>query len=169
MADRGKKISELQTTTTVANTDRLVILKDPAGTPSTRSLTVNVFAQALTPLVQTPVSETSFVSNSQLFASNGTSDVAWLQYTLPTGRTGMEINFHARDVTTTESSVGTLFVVTNSSAANTSLNITKIGSNPINFDVSPNYNTSSNTVTFYFNRSSAATTNIRLKYSATVF
>lgn len=169
MAERGKKISELQTTTTVANTDRLVILKDPGGTPSTRSLTVNVFAQALTPLVQTPVAETTFVSNSQLFASNGTSNVAWLQYTLPTNRTGMEIKFHARDVTSTESSIGTIYIVTNSSAANTSLDITKLGSNKINFDVAPDYNTTSNTITFYFTRDSSASTNVRLKYSATVY
>jgi hypothetical protein len=47
MTDRAKKISELLVTTSVANTDKLIVLKDPSGTPLTRSVTVNTIATSI--------------------------------------------------------------------------------------------------------------------------
>jgi hypothetical protein len=44
MTDRAKKISELQATTSVVNTDKIVVLKDaanPSVTASTRSITID--------------------------------------------------------------------------------------------------------------------------------
>lgn len=43
MAENSKKVSELPVTTNVASTDRILVLRDPAGSPSTRTITVNNF------------------------------------------------------------------------------------------------------------------------------
>ena len=43
MADNSKKVSELPVTTNVASTDRVLVLRDPAGSPSVRTITVNNF------------------------------------------------------------------------------------------------------------------------------
>ena len=40
MADNSKKLSQLPTASNAASTDRLLILRDPAGSPSTRTITV---------------------------------------------------------------------------------------------------------------------------------
>jgi hypothetical protein len=40
MTDNSKKLSELATASNAASTDRLLILRDPAGTPSTRTIGV---------------------------------------------------------------------------------------------------------------------------------
>lgn len=55
MTDRAKKISELLVTTSVANTDKLIVLKDPSGTPLTRSVTVNTVATSIV---------TNYIANS---------------------------------------------------------------------------------------------------------
>lgn len=43
MTDNSKKVSELPTAANVAITDRVMILRDPAGSPSVRTITVNNF------------------------------------------------------------------------------------------------------------------------------
>lgn len=43
MADNSKKVSELPVTTNVASTDRVLVLRDPSGAPSVRTITVNNF------------------------------------------------------------------------------------------------------------------------------
>lgn len=40
MSDNSKKVSELPTAANVAATDRLLVLRDPTGTPSTRTVTL---------------------------------------------------------------------------------------------------------------------------------
>jgi hypothetical protein len=40
MADNSKKLSELPTASNVASTDRILVLRDPTGSPSTRTVTV---------------------------------------------------------------------------------------------------------------------------------
>jgi len=40
MADNSKKLSELTIASNAASTDRLLILRDPAGSPSTRTIAV---------------------------------------------------------------------------------------------------------------------------------
>lgn len=47
MADNSKKVSELPTAANVALTDRVLVLRDPAGTPSVRTVNVNIFAANL--------------------------------------------------------------------------------------------------------------------------
>lgn len=41
MTDNSKKVSELPTAANVAYTDRVMILRDPSGTPSVRTITVS--------------------------------------------------------------------------------------------------------------------------------
>jgi|694.fasta_scaffold59263_5 hypothetical protein len=43
MADNSKRVSELPVTTNVASTDRVLVLRDPSGAPSVRTITVNNF------------------------------------------------------------------------------------------------------------------------------
>jgi len=43
MADNSKKVSELPVASNVASTDRVLVLRDPAGSPSVRTVTVNNF------------------------------------------------------------------------------------------------------------------------------
>ena len=43
MTDNSKKVSELPQAANVASTDRVVVLRDPAGSPSLRTVTVNNF------------------------------------------------------------------------------------------------------------------------------
>ena len=48
MADNSKKVSELPTAANVAITDRVLVLRDPAGTPSVRTVNVSVLSANLT-------------------------------------------------------------------------------------------------------------------------
>ena len=59
MADSSKKISELPTAANVAATDRILVLRDPAGTPSVRTVNVNIFAANLTISNSVPANSTS--------------------------------------------------------------------------------------------------------------
>jgi len=47
VADSSKKISELPTAANVAASDRLLVLRDPSGTPSVRTVNVSVFSANL--------------------------------------------------------------------------------------------------------------------------
>ena len=43
----SKKLSELPQTSNVASTDRVLVLRDPSGSASTRTVTVNNFTNSL--------------------------------------------------------------------------------------------------------------------------
>ena len=47
MTDNSKKVSQLPTAANVAGTDRVLILRDPSGTPSVRTVNANIFAANL--------------------------------------------------------------------------------------------------------------------------
>ena len=47
MADNSKKLSELPTAANVAGTDRILVLRDPSGSPTTRTITVNNFKASI--------------------------------------------------------------------------------------------------------------------------
>lgn len=47
MTDNSKKVSEIPTAANVALTDRVLVLRDPSGTPSVRTVNVNIFAANL--------------------------------------------------------------------------------------------------------------------------
>ena len=59
MADSSKKISELPTAANVAATDRILVLRDPAGTPSVRTVNVNILAANLTISNSAPATSSS--------------------------------------------------------------------------------------------------------------
>jgi hypothetical protein len=173
MTDRAKKISELQTTSSVANTDKIVVLKDAANTSaaSTRAMTINAFAQSITTLVQAPIPNTLTIANSITVASNGTSIVSFCSYSFANGRTGCcDVKVHARDTTSNSVSVGSFVVAVNGPEANLNYSlISELGSNPIKFNTTPLVNTISNTVTLYLNRTSAANSEVNVKYIVTVY
>jgi hypothetical protein len=56
MADNSKKISQLPTASNVASTDRVLVLRDPNGAPSVRTVNVSVLAANLTFKNFTPTS-----------------------------------------------------------------------------------------------------------------
>jgi hypothetical protein len=72
MADNSKKLSELPIAANVASTDRILVLRDPSGSPSTRTITVaNLFLFSATLTANNTsfvgtVSAANVVSNNQL-------------------------------------------------------------------------------------------------------
>jgi hypothetical protein len=78
MADNSKKLSELSTAANVSSTDRVLILRDPSGSPSTRTITVAnlfLFSATLTSNNTTfvgNVTAANVVSNAQLIANLAT-------------------------------------------------------------------------------------------------
>lgn len=175
MTDRAKKISQLLTTSSVANTDKIVVLKDAANTTaaSTRAMTVNAFAQSLTALVQANIPNTTVIANSVTVASDGANLVSIFSYSITEGRTGCcHFTFDARDVSNTGNAItsGTMSFVVLGSTTNVNYTaVSSLGTNKIYLDNSPLVNTSSNTVTLYLRRDSEATTNVNVRYSATIF
>lgn len=59
MADNSKKISELPTAANVAATDRIIVLRDPSGVPSVRTVNANIFAANLVISNSVPANSTS--------------------------------------------------------------------------------------------------------------
>jgi hypothetical protein len=168
MANTGNKVSELPTAANVATTDRVMVLRDPSGNASVRTVTLANFANSIIPLVQNNIPGTTVTSNSVTLASNGTNNVAFFSYTIGSGRTGCcDISIHARDTTTDSTAAGSLLIVANTSNVVISATAAEVGNPSISFNVTPTI--SSNVVTVYFTRSGAATSNVLLRFSATIF
>ena len=163
MTDRAKKISELQATTTVANTDKLVVLKDPSGTPLTRSVTINAFAQSVKGLFAPHVPNSSFVSNTLVITSDGTNYVNSISYSL-NDADGAEIMIHANDDDNV--TIGRAWVVANTSFANAYVDMVQIGSNPIVWDGTVVI--SGTNVILKCTRQFASTANVTIKYHMTI-
>lgn len=74
MSNNVKKTSELPIANSAAGSDRIVILKDPAGSPSTRTITVdNLFGNSSANVVirnQTPANSTITVKQGTLMYDN---------------------------------------------------------------------------------------------------
>jgi hypothetical protein len=171
MTDRAKKITELQVTTSVANTDKFVVVKDAANATiaTTRSISLGSLAQSLTPLVQAPVPNTTFVSNAVSVISAGETLVPWFSYQVPASKTGcIEIRVHARDdqnITT-----GIIFAAVNSTAIDFNHTVVaSVGQNTIQFNHLPTMNSETNTVTLFFNRAEPSTNAVTVRYAITIF
>lgn len=67
MTDNSKKVSELPTAANVAATDRVLVLRDPSGTPSVRTVNVNIFAANL-------------VTNSAPTDATANGTPGWIRY-----------------------------------------------------------------------------------------
>jgi len=170
MTDRAKKISELTTTTSVANTDKIVVLKDAANSSlaSTKAMTIANFANSIGPLIRLDLANSTVTSNVVTVQSNGTSSVAF--FTFANNDAG-HVDFHAKDATTGDITAGHFTLVSNSTVANLALGVgtTSVGPNQILFDNAPTINVSTSVVTLYFRRESAATSNVVIKYIATLY
>lgn len=169
MTDRAKKISELQTTSSVANTDKIVVLKDAANTSaaSTRAMTINAFAQSVGNLIRLDPANTTIVANTIVRASNGTSLVSF--FTFANNDAG-HMDFHAKDYSSGDITAGHLTLVSNSIAANLGINeVVTIGPNPIRFDNAPAVNNTTGVVTLFFTRDNATTSNVEIKYKVTLY
>lgn len=59
MTDNSVKVSQLPTAANVAPTDRVLVLRDPAGTASVRTVNVNIFAANLQMSNNAPAAPTS--------------------------------------------------------------------------------------------------------------
>jgi hypothetical protein len=74
MTDNAKKTSELATTNNAVANDRIIILKDPDGTPSTRTIKVsNLLGNSSANIViqtATPANSTITVKAGTLFFDN---------------------------------------------------------------------------------------------------
>ena len=168
MADNSKKVSELPTASNAALTDRILILRSPAANASVRTITANDFSNSLKTSFANVIPNTTVVGNSVTIASNGTNDVAFFTYTIGAGKTGCcDIQLHAKDANGHNITAGHLIVVANNTAASKTDTTVQIGSNIILFDSNATF--ASNTVTLYFRRNSAATDNVNIRYSATIY
>ena len=59
MADNSKKVSELPTAANVASSDRILVLRDPSGSPSVRTVNVSIFAANLALSNSVPANSTA--------------------------------------------------------------------------------------------------------------
>ena len=59
MTDNSKKVSDLPQAANVASTDRVVVLRDPSGTPSVRTVPFNIFSANITLSNTVPSTATS--------------------------------------------------------------------------------------------------------------
>jgi hypothetical protein len=87
MTDNAKKTSELATTNNAVATDRIIILKDPDGTPSTRTISVsnllgnsaaNVVIRQVTPANSTSLTVkagTLFFDNTYLYVATSNNNI----------------------------------------------------------------------------------------------
>ena len=168
MADNSKKVSELPTTTNAASTDRILILRSPASNASVRTITANDFANSTKLSFANIVPDTIVTTNSVNIASNGTSNVAFFSYTVGAGKTGcLDMDVHAKDESGLNASIGKIYIVGNTSAISETNSLVQIGPNIILFDVDPIL--SSNVITLYFTRNSATTSNVTIRYAATIY
>lgn len=67
MTDNSKKVSELPTAANVASSDRVLVLRDPSGTPSVRTVNVSIFAANL-------------VTNSAPTDAGANGTPGWIRY-----------------------------------------------------------------------------------------
>lgn len=166
MTDRAKKISELQTTSSVANTDKIVVLKDAANTTaaSTRAMTINAFSYSVGPLIRMdlPGSEMS-VGNVTLNSNNGNAT----PFLTVANCKAYEVFYFAQDLSASaDKSIGHLFVTANSTSVDAYNQATSsVGNNTISFDIPGTINAVANTTTLYFSRQSATSANVLIKYS----
>lgn len=166
-----KKVTDLTALTSATGDDLLYIVNDPSGTPGSRKITVNNFANSIKSQVSAVIPNTTVVANSITIQSSGTANVAFLSYQFPSGRTGCaDINLHARDVSTDEITAGHIYVaVQNSSSIGFNQVVAQAGVNTIDFNITPTVNTVSNTVTMYVRRGASSTANVSIRYSITIF
>lgn len=166
-----KKVTDLTALTAATGDDLLYIVNDPSGTPGSRKITVNNFANSIKSQVSAIIPNTTVTANSVTIQSSGTANVAFLSYNFPSGRTGCaDVLVHARDVSTDEITAGHLFIaVQNSTSVSINQTVAQAGVNSINFSITPTVNATSNTVTLYVSRGAASTANLNIRYSLTVF
>lgn len=168
MADNSKKISELPTASNAALTDRILILRSPAANASVRTISANDFISSFQIPILSVIPNTTVTSNSITVSSNGNSNVAFFSYTIDSGKTGCcDITVHARDVTTDSTSAASILLVANTSFVQKQETQVTVGTPSIQFDVDPTL--SSNVITLYFKRSAEATSNVLLRFSATIY
>lgn len=166
MTDRAKKISELQATTSVANTDKLVVLKDPAGTPLTRSVTANVFALSIAPIARADIPGANVSVGNVSIASNGTSNVTFL--TIANSKF-YEVTVIASDAISGDRAMAKIIAAANDTEMMASVDNITVGTNEISIDHIHEVNAIANTTSLVFWRGSATTANVNFKYRLTTY
>ena len=164
MTDRAKKISELETTISVANTDKIVVLKDAANTTtrSTKAMTVNNFALSIAPLFELPGAVVE--RNSIVRQSNGLNLVPFFTFDGNAHKSG-EIRVHLEEAGAAYT-MGHVYFVKNNTDANCTTTFTYIGDNIIYVDIYPTVNSQTGVTTFNFTRDTSSTANIDIRYVA---
>lgn len=168
MANDAKKTSQLGVATTLSANDRVVVLTNPASSAQTQTITITNFANAIIDKVQAIIPNTTVIANSVTIASNGTSNVAFFSYTIGAGKTGCsDITLHARDTVSDSTTAATILIVANNSFVSASVSSEEVGNNSILFTPSPVK--SGNNIAVYFTRSAAATSNVNIRFAATIY
>ena len=97
MADNSKKLSELPTASNASGSDRVLILRDPAGAPSTRTISVDNLTSSIR-YANTSAAGVVKVGNNLSINSTG-----YLSSTGGTANTG-DITFNHNIISTSNSS-----------------------------------------------------------------
>jgi hypothetical protein len=162
------KITELPAASNAVVNDLMVIVKDTSGIPTTSKLTVNALAVSLTPLVQNIIPGTIVTGNSVTVTTDGTNPVSYFSYSIGSGRTGCcDIQLHARDANGNNVTGGHLLIVANTTNASITATTVDVGTDVIIFDHPPTI--ASNTVTLFVKRGTAVSSNVTIRFSATVY
>lgn len=162
------KITELPAASNAVANDLLVIVKDTSGIPTTSKLTVNALAISLTPLVQNVIPNTTVTGASVTVTTSGLTPVPFFTYTIGSGKTGCcDIQLHARDTDGNNVTAGHLLIVANNTSAYLTATTAGVGSAGIDFNLQPTK--SGNTISVYVARDTAVSTNVAIRYSATVY
>jgi len=168
MANDAKKTSQLGIATTLSANDRVVVLTNPASSAQTQTITITNFANAIIDKVQAIIPNTTVIANSVTISSNGNSNVAFFSYTIGAGKTGCsDITLHARDTVSDSTTAATILTVANNSFVSASVSSEEVGDISILFTPSPVK--SGNTITLYFTRGAAATSNVNIRFAATIY
>lgn len=168
MANDAKKTSQLGIATTLSANDRVVVLTNPAASAQTQTITLTNFANSIIDKVQAIIPNTTVIANSVTIASNGTANVSFFSYTIGSGKTGCcDITLHARDATLDSTSAASILVVANNSYVDSQVTVKEVGTNQILFDIEPVK--SGNTISLFFTRSGATTTNVNIRFAATIY
>jgi len=159
----SKKISELGTVNSVANSDILLVVANVSGTMSTSQIGVSKFANSIGVSPDLPI-YTSTSSSNTVKVATGATPVSYFTYDKSV-YAGANLLVDMVD-TSNNRTFGEVRLTANATVANSVASFVAVGATPIN--IVANASVSSNTVTLSFSQT-GSTANVQVRYLATLF
>lgn len=162
MTDRAKKITDLQGTANLANTDLVVVAANTSDGWTSRNISVYNFAKVIKNLVIRAPQNANVYSNSVSIASNGTSNVSMLSIA---NSNFLSLEVTAKDISTNDYTYATVIIVNDGNNVSTNVRSVSVGNNLINFSGA---SISNSIVNVLFRRSTGASSNVTFNYSVSL-